>query len=47
MERKRDGELDERKEGEQEGKRARERRAQVTPFIVSQAYLAVARQLWG
>jgi hypothetical protein len=43
------------REGKQGGKsqergkslRERERRGQATPFIVGQAYLAVARQLWG
>lgn len=31
------------REGEQEGKNKRERRGQLAPFIVIQAYLAVAR----
>jgi hypothetical protein len=38
---------EDRAEGDQEGKSKREGRGQTAPFIVSNIYLAVARQLWG
>jgi hypothetical protein len=43
----REGGRGERTQLKLEGKRVRERRWGTAPFIVSQANLAVVRQLWG